>query len=168
MNSNKNEVAVMVSDHSHTQQTVYRILDANLDRAREGLRIIEEWCRFGLNNSQFSSICKHLRQELGTWHTAEIRAARDTPGDTGTDLSHPQEEERADITSLLQANFCRVQEALRVLEEYGKLYHPQKDMQMGTVCKQMRYQVYTLESNLMGYQRHRLLWQLWKRLFKVD
>ena len=38
----------MVSAHSHTQQTVYRILDANLDRAREGLRIIEEWCRFGL------------------------------------------------------------------------------------------------------------------------
>jgi thiamine-phosphate pyrophosphorylase len=154
-----NEVAVMVPDHSYTQQTVYRILDANLDRAREGLRIIEEWCRFGLNNSQLSSICKHLRQELGIWHTAEIRAARDTQGDPGTDLSHPQEEERADITSLLQANFCRVQEALRVLEEYGKLYHSQKDMQMGTACKQMRYQVYTLESNLMGYQRHRLLWR---------
>ncbi|MBJ7296953.1 MAG: thiamine phosphate synthase [Dolichospermum sp.] len=145
----------MVSAHSHTQQTVYRILDANLDRAREGLRIIEEWCRFGLNNAQFSGICKHLRQELGTWHTAEIRAARDTPGDPGTDLSHPQEEQRADITSLLQANFCRVQEALRVLEEYGKLYHGN----MGAACKQMRYQVYTLESNLMGYQRHQLLWR---------
>ena len=43
----------MVLDHSHIQQTVYRILDANLDRAREGLRIIEEWCRFGLNKSEF-------------------------------------------------------------------------------------------------------------------
>jgi thiamine-phosphate pyrophosphorylase len=153
--SSKNEVFVMVSAHSYTQQTVYRILDANLDRAREGLRIIEEWCRFGLNNAQFSSVCKHLRQELATWHTAEIRAARDTAGDPGTDLSHPQEEQRADITSLLQANFCRVQEALRVLEEYGKLYHGQ----MGTACKQMRYRVYTLESNLMGYQRHQLLWR---------
>jgi thiamine-phosphate pyrophosphorylase len=70
-------------------------------------------------------------------------------------LSHPQEEQRADITSLLQANFCRVQEALRVLEEYGKLYHGN----MGAACKQMRYQVYTLESNLMGYQRHQLLWR---------
>ncbi|MFM9157223.1 MAG: thiamine phosphate synthase, partial [Dolichospermum sp.] len=42
-----NDTAVMVSDYTHGQQTVYRILDANLDRAREGLRIIEEWCRFG-------------------------------------------------------------------------------------------------------------------------
>jgi thiamine-phosphate pyrophosphorylase len=153
--STKNGVVVMVSAHSHTQQTIYRILDANLDRAREGLRIIEEWCRFGLNDSQLSGICKHLRQELGTLHTAELRAARDTPGDIGTNLTHPQEEQRADITSLLQANFCRVQEALRVLEEYGKLYQGN----MGTACKQMRYQVYTLESNLLGYQRHQLLWR---------
>ena len=99
--------------------------------------------------------CKHLRQELGTWHTAEMSAARDTPGDPGTDLTHPQEEQRASITSLLQANFCRVQEALRVLEEYGKLYH----RNMGAAFKQMRYRVYTLESNLMGYQRHHLLWR---------
>ncbi|MFM7365803.1 MAG: thiamine phosphate synthase [Cuspidothrix sp.] len=149
----------MLSAPTPTQQTVYRILDANLDRAREGLRIIEEWCRFGLNNSQLSAVCKHLRQELGAWHTGEIRAARDTLSDPGTDLSHPQEELRADITSLLQANFCRVQEALRVLEEYGKLYDSHKDIGLGSACKQMRYQVYTLESNLMGYQRHQLLWR---------
>ncbi|BAZ30253.1 thiamine-phosphate pyrophosphorylase [Cylindrospermum sp. NIES-4074] len=148
----------MVEAHSQKQQmqqVVYRILDANLDRAREGLRIIEEWCRFGLNNAQSAGECKELRQEVGSWHTAELRAARDTPGDLGTDLSHPQEEQRASITSLLQANFCRVQEALRVLEEYGKLYHPN----MGKAFKQMRYRVYTLESNLMGYQRHQLLWR---------
>ncbi|WP_413174363.1 thiamine phosphate synthase [Anabaena azotica] len=146
----------MVTAHhqgQETQQVVYRILDANLDRAREGLRIIEEWCRFGLNDASLAEACKHLRQEVGRWHTAQMRAARDTPGDPGTDLTHPQEEQRADITSLLQANFCRVQEALRVLEEYGKLYDPN----MGSAFKQMRYQVYTLESTLMGYQRHQLL-----------
>ncbi|MEO0967500.1 MAG: thiamine phosphate synthase, partial [Cyanobacteria bacterium J06639_18] len=45
-----NGVVVMVEPYSqkqHTQQVIYRILDANLDRGREGLRIIEEWCRFG-------------------------------------------------------------------------------------------------------------------------
>ncbi|MBW4562814.1 MAG: thiamine phosphate synthase [Mojavia pulchra JT2-VF2] len=159
-----NGVVVMVEPYSQveqTQQVVYRILDANLDRAREGLRIIEEWCRFGLNNAQFSGECKHLRQEIANWHTAEIRAARDTPGDPGTDLTHSQEEKRASIKSLLQANFCRVQEALRVLEEYGKLSHPN----MGKAFKQMRYQVYTLESNLMGYQRHQQLWR--SRLYLV-
>ncbi len=134
---------------------VCRILDANLDRAREGLRIIEEWCRFGLNSVQFSEECKQLRQELASWHNAELRAARDTPGDPGTELTHAQEQHRASLAMLLQANFCRVEEALRVLEEYGKLYHPK----MGSAFKQMRYRVYTLESNLLGYQRRKLLAQ---------
>ncbi|MCL6750165.1 thiamine phosphate synthase [Nostoc sp. CCCryo 231-06] len=153
-----NGVVVMVEPYSQKEQiqyVVYRILDANLDRAREGLRIIEEWCRFGLNNAQLALECKGLRQEVAKWHTPELRAARDTPGDPGTELTHPQEEQRASIKSVLQANFCRIEEALRVLEEYGKLYHPT----MAKACKQMRYQVYTLESSLMGHQRHQLLWR---------
>ncbi len=159
-----NGVVVMVEPYSQKeqiQQVVYRILDANLDRTREGLRIIEEWCRFGLNSGQFTEECKRLRQEVAIWHTSDLRAARDTPGDSGTELTHPQEEHRSSVKSLLQANFCRVQEALRVLEEYGKLYHPN----MGSAFKQMRYRVYTLESNLMGYQRHQLLWR--SRLYLV-
>ncbi|XQQ07832.1 MAG: thiamine phosphate synthase [Leptolyngbya sp. IPPAS B-1204] len=137
------------------QPTVLRILDANLDRAREGLRIIEEWCRFGLNQAQFTEECKQLRQELGQWHREEIRSARDTPNDPGTELTHPNEQQRANITELLRSNFCRTQEALRVLEEYGKLYSEP----MATACKQMRYRVYTLESNLTGHQRHQKLKQ---------
>jgi thiamine-phosphate pyrophosphorylase len=81
--------------------------------------------------------CKQMRQELASWHTQEIRASRDTPQDPGTDLTHPKEEQRSSIEQLLQANLCRVEEALRVLEEYGKLYHPE----MGAVFKQMRYRV---------------------------
>ncbi|MEM7579618.1 MAG: thiamine phosphate synthase [Mastigocoleus sp.] len=149
---------VMVEPYSkkgYVQQVVYRILDANLDRAREGLRIVEDWCRFGLNNTQLSSECKKLRQEIAKWHVPEIRAARDTLGDSGTEISHPQEEERASVKSVLQANFCRIEEAMRVLEEYGKLY----GQNMGRAFKQMRYQVYTLETNLMGYQRHQILWR---------
>lgn len=132
---------------------IYRILDANLDRAREGLRIIEEWCRFGLDNGQMTAECKQMRQELARWHSNELRLARNTPGDMGTELSHPQEEQRTSIEQLLQVNLCRVQEALRVLEEYGKLYQPQ----MGATFKQMRYRVYTLESNLIAYKRHQKL-----------
>ncbi|MDF5724298.1 MAG: thiamine phosphate synthase [Rhizonema sp. PD37] len=151
-----NGVVVMVEPYSQkeqVQQVVYRILDANLDRAREGLRIIEEWCRFGLNNAQLALECKKERQELAIWHTAELRASRNTQGDPGTELTHPQEEQRSSIKALLQANFCRVQEALRVLEEYSKLYNPN----MGKAFKQMRYRVYNLESQLLGYQRQQLL-----------
>ncbi|MBW4621807.1 MAG: thiamine phosphate synthase [Cyanosarcina radialis HA8281-LM2] len=135
------------------QPAIWRILDANLDRAREGLRIIEEWCRFGLNSAQLANECKQMRQELASWHSAEIRGSRDTPGDPGTELTHPQEEHRSGIEHLLQANLCRVEEALRVLEEYSKLYN--SDMSVGV--KQMRYQVYTLESKLLAYHRHQQL-----------
>lgn len=135
------------------QSALYRILDANLDRAREGLRILEDWCRFGLDNAELTEECKYLRQELAQWHSSELRAARDTPGDPGTQLTHPNEETRSDIQQVLQANLCRVQEALRVLEEYGKVY----SSSMGNACKQMRYRVYTLESKLMAHQRQRSL-----------
>jgi thiamine-phosphate pyrophosphorylase len=135
------------------QQAIYRILDANLDRAREGLRIIEEWCRFGLNASQMTLECKQMRQELANWHALELRNARDTTGDPGTDLSHPQEEQRGSVEAVLQANLCRIEEALRVLEEYGKLYKPE----MGAACKQMRYRVYVLESHLLAQKRHQQL-----------
>jgi thiamine-phosphate pyrophosphorylase len=135
------------------QPAVRRILDANFDRAREGLRIIEEWCRFALNNTEMASECKQMRQELGMWHTPEIRSARDTSGDIGTALTHPGEEQRTGIEQLLQANLCRIQEALRVLEEYGKLY----SSSLSSGCKQMRYRVYTLESNLLTYRRRQIL-----------
>ncbi len=137
------------------QAKIYRILDANLDRAREGLRAIEEWCRFGLDHSQFTEECKNLRQELSQWHSPEIRAARDTPNDPGTELTHPQEAQRASLDAVLRSNFCRTQEALRVLEEYGKLY----SQEMAASCKQMRYRVYVLESSLTSQQRHQKLCQ---------
>ncbi len=135
------------------QPALYRILDANLDRVREGLRIIEEWCRFGLDHPEFTDECKSLRQELAGWHRAEYRSARNTVGDVGTGLTHEKEALRGDIGDVLQANFCRVQEALRVLEEYGKVQDPA----MGEACKQMRYRVYSLESSLLAHDRHNKL-----------
>ncbi len=129
--------------------TLYRVLDANLDRAREGLRVIEEWCRFGLENPQLSAQCKQLRQELASWHHPLLRMARDTSNDPGTQLTHPQEATRSDLPTVVQANLCRVQEALRVLEEYSKVY----DANMAAACKQMRYQVYTLDTQLQPRNR---------------
>ncbi|MEL6440271.1 MAG: thiamine phosphate synthase [Cyanobacteria bacterium J06621_8] len=135
------------------KKAIYRILDANLDRAREGLRIIEEWCRFGLNHQPLAEECKQIRQELAQWHSWELRQARDTLNDVGTELSHPQEEKRESIDQLLQANLCRSQEALRVLEEYSKLY----ETEMAKACKQLRYRVYAIESALFNSYRQQQL-----------
>ena len=125
-------------------QALFRIMDANLDRAREGLRVIEEWFRFGLENSSAAGQCKDWRQQLAQWHRSEYRQARDTPNDVGTALHHKNEATRQNTQALLAANFARVQEALRVLEEYGKLTEPK----LALVCKNMRYGVYSLESQL--------------------
>ncbi len=128
-----------------SQEIVYRILDANLDRAREAVRTIEEWCRFGLEDVALCDRCKQIRQELAQWHREEFRRARNTPDDPATGLSHANESHRADVQAVLRANMGRLQEALRVLEEYGKVVDPS----MGEAMKQMRYQVYTLESQLL-------------------
>ena len=138
---------------TYTDISVYRILDANLDRAREGLRPLEDWCRFGLNHRELTEKFKHLRQSLAQWNTADLRAARDTPGDEGTAITHPQEKVRSSVTQVLQANFCRVEEALRSLEDFGKIQRPD----MAAACKQLRYQVYTLESTVLGHQRRQQL-----------
>ena len=137
------------------QTAIHRILDANLDRAREGLRTIEEWCRFGLDNQEMAKSCKQMRQELASCHKPEYKIARDTTNDVGTQLTHPQEETRETLTNLLQANLARVQEALRVLEEYTKLSEPK----LAGVMKQMRYQAYILETELLGKSPQKLLSQ---------
>lgn len=166
--TSQTSISKVISDGT----ALFRILDANLDRAREGLRIIEEWCRFGLNDQSKTAKIKHLRQSVGQWHTAEIRAARDTPGDLGTAITHPQETQRVSLADVLQVNLARTQEALRVLEEYGKL-HSQK---MSAACKQMRYQLYTLDSELMkplsaiaagGARSHRLQQLMRSRTYLV-
>jgi len=133
-------------------KTIYRILDANLDRAREGMRVIEEWCRFGLESATLAAQCKDLRQGLATWHKDEFKSARNTVTDVGTHLSHAQESQRRDIQAVLGANLARVQEALRVLEEYSKIDFPE----MGQAMKQMRYQVYVLESALVSKRQRNL------------
>lgn len=141
-------------------QAVARILDANLDRAREGLRVLEEWFRFGLEEGELSAECKAMRQALARWHSDPLRLARDTPADPGTQISHPQEEQRRDLRHLLQANCSRVQEALRVLEEYGKLAESSHWVAPGLakLAKDMRYRLYVLESELLGGSlRQRLL-----------
>jgi thiamine-phosphate pyrophosphorylase len=71
----------------------------------------------------------------------------------GTSLTHEGEEQRQSIEQLLIANFSRVQEALRVLEEYSKLVTGG----MSSSCKQFRYRVYTLESQLVSYRSRQIL-----------
>jgi thiamine-phosphate pyrophosphorylase len=125
---------------------VLKILDANLDRSREGLRVIEEWLRFGEANLEQAALCKAMRQEIATFHTEAMHQARNTPDDPLTAVDHAGERERQDVADVLRVNFARLQEALRVIEEYAKLLYPE----LAGAAKQWRYQIYTLESICLG------------------
>jgi thiamine-phosphate pyrophosphorylase len=122
-----------------------RILDANANRAREALRVIEDYCRFSLDDAFLSLEAKQLRHDLqealAGVPVIELLESRETQRDVGTAHSTRQELERDSLQGVVHANLKRLQEALRSLEEHGKLL----DVQMVKQIEQIRYRSYTLE-----------------------
>lgn len=126
-------------------QAVHRLLDANLDRAREGLRVVEDWCRFGLDRADLVARLKDLRQRLGQRHRDVYKLARDTAGDVAVGMAHPAQRQRPQATQVIAANCARVQEALRVLEEFGRGL----DDPLAAEAATIRYALYDLEVELL-------------------
>jgi thiamine-phosphate pyrophosphorylase len=124
---------------------IARIVDAEINRAREGMRIVEDYCRFVLDDRCLMTEAKDMRHRLRRLAerpaTLGILAARDTLGDVGTDLTTAAESCRQDLFSVVAASFKRLQEAMRTLEEYGKLLDPGWSQD----AKTLRYETYTLE-----------------------
>ena len=97
-----------------------RILDASANRAREGLRVVEDYCRFALDDRFLVHETKQIRHDLtAALGTLPIQA-RDTRHDVGTTVTTAQEGQRSSPRHVVRANLKRVQEALRSLEEYAK------------------------------------------------
>ena len=132
-----------------------RIIDANFNRASEGLRVIEEYLRFVLDDSHLTSICKHLRHQLAeasSQNPIDRRtAARDTQTDVGTEISTPGEVSRPSNASVAQASIKRVQQALRCLEEYSKTI----DSNTSAAFEAIRYESYTLEKAIQSTETGR-------------
>jgi thiamine-phosphate pyrophosphorylase len=126
-----------------------RILDASANRAREALRVLEDYCRFVLDDAFLSGELKHLRHDLAEaltdFPSGTLLEARETLRDVGTSLTTPGEQTRHSPEAVLQANCKRLQEALRSLEEFGKLYGPRH----GQRLEGLRYRSYTLERALL-------------------
>lgn len=127
---------------------IYRILDANLNRAREALRVIEDCGRFVLNDPAITSMAKHYRSDLKELYdklpNAELLISRDTPSDHGTDLTSPSEPVRKDLQAVCSAACKRLTESLRTVEEYCKIVAPEQVLGV----ERMRYDAYTLEQRL--------------------
>ena len=129
---------------------LYRILDANLNRSREALRVVEEYVRFCLDCSTLTETLKQMRHDLRSAADSlpqrDLLASRDTVGDVGTQLSTPAEMERGGADDVLRAALKRLTESLRVLEEYAKPLSGQAAARF----EQLRYRTYSLEKSLGG------------------
>lgn len=121
-----------------------RILDANFNRTREGLRVVEDYARFTLNHDGLCGALKTLRHDFAMatrTQQAEAILFRDTPGDVGTGITTPAELTRANVTDIVTAAGKRVGEALRSVEEFLKTTDP---VAAGAVEK-LRYRFYEIE-----------------------
>ncbi|MGE5194255.1 MAG: thiamine phosphate synthase [Deltaproteobacteria bacterium] len=122
-----------------------RILDAAANRAREGLRVVEDYVRFTLDDRHLTSLLKNWRHALAaalsTIAAHGLVSSRDTTRDVGTSVKTRREGLRETLLDVVTANFKRVQEAVRTLEEFGKVFSPE----LGRRLEELRYELYTLE-----------------------
>lgn len=126
---------------------IFRICDANLNRAKEGLRVIEEYIRFYIEDEKMFNEIRDVRHKLSDITKKiypKILVERDVVYDHGAKIT---EKNRENLKSVLTANFKRIQEALRVLEEFSRL--PEfNDSEKPQIFKNLRFKVYDLEKKL--------------------
>ncbi|MDR1401284.1 MAG: hypothetical protein LBI98_03150 [Endomicrobium sp.] len=126
------------------QEGVLRIIDANLNRCREGLRVVEDSLRFVLNDEILYKKIRGIRHNVdGILRNIykDLIKKRNTFVDSGRKVP---ETFRRELPDLVVANFKRVQESLRVLEEYSKTFLPEVSANL----KEQRYEVYDLEKEV--------------------
>ncbi len=127
----------------------YRAVDANANRCREGLRVIEDYARFIRNDRNISEQTKQLRHHLASalqrLSERGLLTARAVESDVGTTINTTAEYQRSTPLDSVRAACKRVQEALRSMEEFGKVINPLFAQQI----EQLRYQSYTIEQQLL-------------------
>ncbi len=128
-----------------------RIIDANINRAKEGLRVCEEIARFILNNHKLTSEFKKIRHQLDSvirppfGYPVNLLTARNSLKDIGRNI-YINELERRNFQDIFFANIQRVKESIRVLEEFTKLV----DNGLAVKFKKIRYGIYEIEKKTAG------------------
>lgn len=128
---------------------VFRVLDVNLNRAREGVRVLEDTARLVWDDDGLFRGLRSVRHALDRATRVaypKLVAARESEGDPGRKVP---EKKRRDQKGLVAANFRRAEEALRVLEEYGKVISPRASGRF----KALRYKLYVLEKSSLPKTR---------------
>lgn len=126
---------------------LYRVLDANFNRAKEALRVAEDLSRFILNSRSLSAAFKKVRHDLSvcllTFPVPYVKllASRDSEEDVAKESVIRDTRKKPDWRDLMIANLKRAQEALRVLEESAKAVSVRHSKRF----QKIRFEVYELE-----------------------
>jgi len=123
---------------------LFRVVDANINRLKEGIRVVEDIVRYKNNDKNLSSKLKTLRHKAHINETTKLLKNRDSINDV-LRPTRKTELNRSDLTSIIIANFKRAQESSRVLEELFKLH----DVAYSENFKYIRYELYTLEKEIV-------------------
>jgi thiamine-phosphate pyrophosphorylase len=135
---------------SMAPKQLLRIIDANLNRIGEGLRVLEEAARFALNDPVLSESLKGLRHQLSVRDLdtkLHYLSARDSVADVGADITTSFQNQNRNLVESVMANARRVEEALRVMEEISKVEGVVLDSQ---TYQDARFKLYTIEKGLVG------------------
>jgi thiamine-phosphate pyrophosphorylase len=138
---------------------VLRLIDANVDRAQEGLRVLEDIARFMIDDASLAEALKEQRHRVGGAVAKTYRqllSARRAAEDVGAFTNPASEMQRSDIEALVAANAKRVEESLRTLEEAAKL--PLAGVPLNAEdFKEVRFALYDRERQLVDrLVRHNL------------
>ena len=131
---------------SHSQvKAIHRIIDANINRVKEGLRVAEEITRFFLENRRLTEGFKKIRHNIDTISRCfvsrtHLLKARNSDTDLGREI-FANELRRKNCQDIFSANIQRTKESLRVLEEFTQLVNKS----LAVDFKSIRYEIYELE-----------------------
>jgi len=133
---------------------LYRIADANFNRAREGLRVLEDLARFAAGDPNLTSNLRALRHQLSIlteehFGRGKFLASRSVKDDFGRNFPAEKRKSTGDI---IRANSLRVAESLRTLEEMAAL----KSQEAAAQIQKMRFSFYGLEKGFAFFYGNRL------------
>ena len=131
---------------------VFRLLDANFNRASEGLRVAEDTARFVLDDADLSASLKSMRHDVAGMAVAmglSLLSGRDSIGDVGRESGIRVGAGQRELVDLLRANLKRAEESLRVIEEYAQIPELAGILDVA-LAESLRYRTYDCEKVLVG------------------
>ena len=128
-----------------------RLLDANINRVSEGIRVVEDVARFVYNQKEFSKELRekrHYLRKLFIQKDNDFLNSRDTKKDVGIEITKDSLlDKKSNIKHVVLGNFKRIQEGLRSIEEISKI---SCDYSISKEVEALRYSFYNLEKEFMG------------------